>query len=813
MEDGPVDELLALHEAKVQTARETVGRYLESLATQLQAHADYRAALKALPSMAEAAERKRDARYQDVLASHRIAQANYARQESRIEELATCRPRVERKVLESRLEKLAARAFVGDRQAVELLAEQLCEMTIEGSLEVLRWRNLKLTGLWSDDPLQQVLEGLESWTPFTPRAVQSVFRDNKSRSGAVTALLSQLARTGLPCLKLDSKPPAKPQLPAVVPPKKPKSPPPIDLFERWKGDLRSAWEGHLESLGPSHPGSLLVGYSPVSGEPLFVPREVFHEHAYTTGPSGSGKTSGALMPIFIQLLRGSDETEGAEAGESPPMLIIDLKGDTALFHTARLEARKRGKQFHLLTAMPGFDSSYFNPIQSLRSLWEEPPSLAETLCSALELYHGTGYGAGFYSAYQASVLAGVIDQGLQEAQAEGRLYEPSFDDMVERLGRFRDRDAKHVQAVLRCLTREPFRTLLSPPSDTPKEKVINMDRVVSERQVVYVYVPSHRSTITGATIARLALHCLYYTLAEREHTARKIQSYVIADEFQELAAYNLSRIAQKTRSFGLGLIMANQSVSDLVSPNMDLRDVIQTNTAYRQFFGAATLNDIDLISRLSGEQKVLLRSDGIQASVGTQDTEGAHTMNHRGGALVEGSATTFSQALRQQLGQDLTFTLPGDPRGVRYAKHIPGRAVPSNTLGNSLSWAQTLSEARGEGSSRSHTDMRTLGLGTQVREVYRPRLTVDDLNAMTAERLSSIVHVRLNTPSFPEGRCAAVQALYTTDKDEYDERSAAPWPRAMEPPQEAVHAYVDSTRSLFGERADRLRALFGNRLP
>ena len=57
-----MDELLALHEAKVQTARETVGRYLESLATQLQAHADYRAALKALPSMAEAAERKRDAR-------------------------------------------------------------------------------------------------------------------------------------------------------------------------------------------------------------------------------------------------------------------------------------------------------------------------------------------------------------------------------------------------------------------------------------------------------------------------------------------------------------------------------------------------------------------------------------------------------------------------------------------------------------------------------------------------------------------------------------------------------------------------------
>lgn len=808
-----MSELLELHEAKVLAARALVGEYLVALGAELKAHADYRAALEALPSLAEAAERKRDAQYQAAVESHRLAQANYARQESRIAELATCRPRVERTVLQGRLEPLAARAFVGDREAAELLAEQLCEMTIEGALEVLSWRNLKVTGLWSDDPLQQVLEGLESWTPFTPRAVQSVFTDSKSRSGAVTALLNELLRTGLPCLELDRKPPAKPQLPAVVPPKKPEAPPPIDPFERWKGDLRSAWEGHLESLGPSYPGALLVGYSPVNGEPLFVPRSVFHDHAYITGPTGSGKTTGALMPILIQLMRGSDETEGPDAGEPPPILIIDMKGDPALFHTARLEASKRGKRFHLLTAMQGLESSFFDPFDSLKACWDRPQELADLLCEALELFHGTGYGAGYYTSQQSEVLAAALEQGLAEAQAEGRTYKPSLQDLESRLQRVNNRDAKHVKALVRALTREPFRTLLSPPSDVPDTRVIDMERVVRERQIVYVYVPAHRSTITGSTVARFALRCLYYVVAERRHFEKSPQCYAIVDEFQEFAAYNIARIFRFSRSSGLGLIMANQSVSDLISQNMDLRSEVLTNSAYRQFFGASTLDDMELISRMSGEHKEIMLSGSIQATVGEQDSVGGHSSTQRGEGLTQGGVEGFTRALRQQAGRDLEFTMPGDPRGIRYRNHVPGQTVPSDSFSNSLSWARASNEAHIAGVSESHADIRTLGIGLQFREVYRPRITVDELNAMTAQPLSSIVRVAANTEHFPDGRSVAVQALYTTDREEYDERSLALWPQAADHQQASILDSADPARELFGERADKLRALFSNRLP
>jgi hypothetical protein len=51
------------------------------------------------------------------------------------------------------------------------------------------------------------------------------------------------------------------------------------------------------------------------------------------------------MPLLIQLMRGAKIKDDRPA-DPYPVVILDLKGDSALFHTARIEAERRAKFFN-----------------------------------------------------------------------------------------------------------------------------------------------------------------------------------------------------------------------------------------------------------------------------------------------------------------------------------------------------------------------------------------------------------------------------------------------------------------------------------
>jgi hypothetical protein len=143
------------------------------------------------------------------------------------------------------------------------------------------------------------------------------------------------------------------------------------------------WEAiyRLEGLDVQVPGrgEILLGYSYSKEEqalvPMRIPRQHLHSHVHLTGATRSGKTT-MLAAVIVQLIRGSDEAVSRkdEVGEPPPILIVDPKGDLGLYHTAKIEAQKRGQRFHAFVATASLHSGHIDIFGTIL-LWV-PESLA-----------------------------------------------------------------------------------------------------------------------------------------------------------------------------------------------------------------------------------------------------------------------------------------------------------------------------------------------------------------------------------------------------------------------------------------------------
>src|SRR5262245_49612950 len=110
----------------------------------------------------------------------------------------------------------------------------------------------------------------------------------------------------------------------------------------WTGDLNQdallapEWLRFVERRErfavPALENSFFLGCEPATGLPFYLPRQTFAQgHMHVRGMTGSGKTSAALMPFVLQVLRDR-QGDGDVRGTRSPVVIIDLKGDTALFH-------------------------------------------------------------------------------------------------------------------------------------------------------------------------------------------------------------------------------------------------------------------------------------------------------------------------------------------------------------------------------------------------------------------------------------------------------------------------------------------------
>lgn len=392
-------------------------------------------------------------------------------------------------------------------------------------------------------------------------------------------------------------------------------------------DGRSEWQWYIDRInGSAHaaPGPLgdtireaehlFLGIEPHARFPVLLDEKLLAEHAYFVGDSGSGKTSMGIMPTVIQLIRGHADENGART-PCPPLLILDLKGDPALFHAVKQEAESRGQEFRFFTPEKNRASHYFNPFQSLDSENRTEMQLCQILLEALSLNHGEGYGRGYYSRQsRAHLLAAMTGRLKADDQPDASKQPRSIRELYDAIKRIQEADPANYKDTLELLSTidalTHYKMLSLRTNPAHPEASIHMPSVLERRQVVYFWLPAAVESVSVREIAKLALYSLLTACIDRQRTkpaSEWRQAYIFIDEFQRIAGENFRVILEQARSYGLGLVLANQSISDLRTPDVDLRPAVRTNTRFKRYFSVTDPQEVQSLCEASGEELMYLR--------------------------------------------------------------------------------------------------------------------------------------------------------------------------------------------------------------
>ena len=159
-----------------------------------------------------------------------------------------------------------------------------------------------------------------------------------------------------------------------------------------------------------------------------------------------------------------------------------------------------------------------------------------------------------------------------------------------------------VPHYLRELPVDPFTI------DETESKGTPGDRKASKGAVGYRYRKgaagqrewSLSSVGTARQIAGLALYSLVNAAMERQRKGLPLRhTFVFVDEFQELAGPSFSRLLSQSAKYGITLICANQTTSQLKNAGTDLADTVRDNTLLKIYFTVTGKDDIEEIQTFS----------------------------------------------------------------------------------------------------------------------------------------------------------------------------------------------------------------------
>ena len=363
-------------------------------------------------------------------------------------------------------------------------------------------------------------------------------------------------------------------------------------------DEKTSWDEIVSAIQSSDDdierNSVLLGFHSEAGYPILLPRETLKEHGHILGDSGSGKTALGFAPLLTQLIRmaGRDKcelknpTQGLSVPIQSSVVVIDLKGDPALFHGVRIEAEKAGLPFRFFSNQNNHATHIFNPFLQThlpfvkgqgtklsRTQW------VEKITECLDLYHGEGYGRGHFSELNKSIINGLLEtfpdirsfSGLDEyARPDERALLP------KKLGITSSKIEQASSAFAAIDRVAKILPLNVEPGDARFSKDvlqrrINMPSVFDSQAVIYFHLRSALEPANASTIGKLAMHSLLTAAACRSPAdIQNKQVFLFVDEFQQVASESLSIVLKQARSMNISTVLSHQTLSDLKRTDFDL---------------------------------------------------------------------------------------------------------------------------------------------------------------------------------------------------------------------------------------------------
>lgn len=433
------------------------------------------------------------------------------------------------------------------------------------------------------------------------------------------------------------------------------------------------WDGLIDQIqdspDPIERNSLFVGVHADVGYPVIAHRSMLREHGHILGDTGSGKTAIGIAPMVTQLIRMAGRDATANGIERSSVVILDLKGDPAMFHGARIEAEDAGLPFRWFTNQKGLSTYVFNPFLQSHVPYLTTTQWSQTLNQALSTDYGEGYGQSFFSGENEKVLTRLLSafdlssfRQLSEYIVDGKL------DLLGKKLRFTRKELDDAQALFSALgSLAPVEALnvMSEDGhcDSVLENQIDLPSVLQSPQVIYFYLRAGIEPSTVRRIGKLALQCLLSASANLPSNASgQLQTYLFIDEFQQIVSQNVELLLRQARSMNIATVLAHQTISDLMINDTDLTPTVQGNTRFKQYFAASDLN----------QQKTLIESSG-------ETIDFVHSWSH-GQSFGEKPSESFTESMNEsiqpritkndiiRMTDDRTTSVVQLPRGSGYAQ-------------------------------------------------------------------------------------------------------------------------------------------------
>ncbi|MBA5868337.1 MAG: hypothetical protein GDA67_16715 [Nitrospira sp. CR1.3] len=350
--------------------------------------------------------------------------------------------------------------------------------------------------------------------------------------------------------------------------------------------------------------------------PALVHIDTLDAHIDIEGPTRSGKTAIGQVGILTQLIRprierdfDPDGRRRVDANGTPrwrtaspsPLLIIDLKGDPALFNTAREETARTGQTFRYFTLDVNKASAHLSTVTDIMGAKRSPVEACEVTLYMLDLYHGNFYGASYYSERARHFLLSALLSIKSPIESWEALYRALLDKLDPR----EHRDAFELLGRIYAISQYKVLGPAPPGVDT-----IVMSRVIENNECVYMWLPALESAMSIVGVGKMALFSFIDAARKFNASGRPVKRAVASiDEAQVITGRSTERVLQQASGAGVSLILSHHSLANLDTPDApNLGRTIWTNTRVKQAFGILDARERDDWVRLSGETTGYLTS-------------------------------------------------------------------------------------------------------------------------------------------------------------------------------------------------------------
>ena len=479
------------------------------------------------------------------------------------------------------------------------------------------------------------------------------------------------------------------------------------------------------------------------GKPLTFADDKLSRHLHLIGTTGAGKTT-ALHTIFHDLLK--------TPYNKACMFIVDplggLSRDLLMWTSDKLRCpsyvRKR-----VVYIEPANDEAVipFNPLQI-----EHPRQIDFRIGRAVEVILRAWDNQSVTSMprlyrWLSNALRSVAHLGLPLSFANYLIYPgcSEFEAMFRKLTPELQNQWSEIQGVspnqlstLLESTRnrlQPFTSGVLKNTFALNQNNFDVQRFIEERNIVVVNLAGfdRLSTEVKRSYGAFVVNQVISTVRSMVDPKKVSPTYLVLDEFQEFVTNDLVDALPQLRQFGLRLVLAHQSFSQLVRDDIDMSALIWL--AQNRIAFANSAEDADILAHEFGSlnfdpdaikhsifstkqlhdgyEKVILKSGS--SSISRSDSHGGSS----GGSRADSNSSSQSRSKSNHNGK----------------KSTSESASESQQSSSSSSWSSTYSTSQSHSESHGESESYQAKMKTYQEETSRTYKSFDEQKAEYAKAI------------------------------------------------------------------------------